>query len=121
MCLLGGGMSVFLTSNITYVRSSCGCFCCNFFPIPKPKKQMANIGATPATGAAMPLYKPKKPYNKIISRFKTQQYHSNLRIPSHSNLRINVQSHSNLRIPPHFNLRINEPPHSNLRIPSHCN
>lgn len=113
VCLLGGGMSVFLTSNITHVRSSCGCFCCNFFPIPKPKKQMANIGATPATGAAMPLYKPKKPYNKIISRFQTQQYHSNLRI--------HVQPHSNLRIPSHSNLRINVPSHSNLRIPYHSN
>lgn len=27
-----------------------------------PQKQMANIGATPTTGAAIPLYNPRIPY-----------------------------------------------------------
>lgn len=28
-----------------------------------PQKQIANIGATPTTGAAIPLYRPRNPYN----------------------------------------------------------
>ena len=38
-----------------YVRSSVGCFCWSFFPTPNPRKHIANIGATPASGAAIPL------------------------------------------------------------------
>ncbi len=39
----------------TYVRISSGLFCCSFLPSPNPKKQTANMGVTPMTGAAMPL------------------------------------------------------------------
>lgn len=49
---------------MSYVRSSVGCFCWSFLPIPKPKKQTANIGDTPANGAAMPLYKPLIPWKQ---------------------------------------------------------
>ena len=45
----------------SYVGSSLGFLSCNFFPILNPQKQMANIGATPTTGAAIPLYRPRKP------------------------------------------------------------
>ncbi|KAK2555987.1 hypothetical protein P5673_021976 [Acropora cervicornis] len=57
--------SVELTANenkyCSYVGSSLGFLSCNFFPILNPQKQMANIGATPTTGAAIPLYRPRKP------------------------------------------------------------
>lgn len=46
------------------MRSWSGDFCCSFLPTPNPKKHTANIGVTPATGAAIPLYKPKKPCNR---------------------------------------------------------
>lgn len=39
----------------TYVRISSGVLCCSFLPSPNPKKQTANMGATPMMGAAMPL------------------------------------------------------------------
>lgn len=43
------------------ITFSSGVFCCNRLPRPKPKKLIANMGATPAIGADMPLYKPRKP------------------------------------------------------------
>ncbi|RMX37027.1 hypothetical protein pdam_00005064 [Pocillopora damicornis] len=37
---------------------------CSFLPMLNPQKQMANIGATPTTGAAIPLYKPRIPWKE---------------------------------------------------------
>ena len=45
----------------TYVGSSWGFLSCSFLPMLNPQKQMANIGATPTTGAAIPLYNPRIP------------------------------------------------------------
>lgn len=43
------------------ITFSSGVFCCNRLPRPKPKKLIANMGATPAIGADMPLYRPRNP------------------------------------------------------------
>ena len=48
---------------VTYVGSSWGFLSCSFLPMLNPQKQIANIGATPTTGAAIPLYRPRNPYN----------------------------------------------------------
>ena len=48
-----------------YLNSSVSFLCCNFLPIPKPRKQRAYIGVTPMIGAAMPLYRPSTPYKHL--------------------------------------------------------
>ena len=48
--------------NASYLYSPFGnAGVCSFFPIEKPRKQIAYIGVTPTSGAAIPLYKPLKP------------------------------------------------------------
>lgn len=49
-------------SSVSHVRMSSGVFCWSIFPSPKPKKHTANMGVTPMIGAAMPLYRPRTPW-----------------------------------------------------------
>lgn len=61
-------------NNCTFVSFSSGELCCSLFPTPYPKKLIANIGATPHNGAAIPeqeITDSKYHYKKliIISRF----------------------------------------------------
>jgi len=55
----------------SYVASAFGSFICSFFPILNPQKQMANIGVTPTIGAAIPLYRPKKPCEQAEYEWET--------------------------------------------------
>uniref|UniRef100_A0A182FEU2 Uncharacterized protein n=1 Tax=Anopheles albimanus TaxID=7167 RepID=A0A182FEU2_ANOAL len=54
------------TNSCVLESSSSGVCCCNRFPMPKPKKLTAKIGATPVIGADMPLYSPRKPSRAIV-------------------------------------------------------
>ena len=55
-----------LETKITYVNLSLLDFCWRLFPVPYPKKQIANIGETPTKGASIPLYNPVNPSFRMV-------------------------------------------------------